>query len=74
VSTPRDFAEFNARKPVIGVRFTSVDEWRIVADAARRAGMSLCAYLRTTAVREATRGNQPSNSKTDRTLAKPRTA
>ena len=67
-----DHNEFNRRKPVLHVRFRDVDEWALVVDAAARRGLTLCGYLRTIALEDASHGSQSRNRETYRALATPR--
>lgn len=68
----RDYAGYNARRPVAHVRFSNPDEWALVVSAAARRGQTINAYLRTIAL-EVSLGNQQSNPKADRALATTRT-
>jgi hypothetical protein len=59
----------NQRFPVAHVRFSSVDEWQIVASEAERRGVSLSALLRTLAVEGCLRGGLQTHHQTNRALA-----
>ena len=68
---PRDYAAYNARRPVAHVRFGNADEWALVVSAAARRGITVNRYLRTVALEDASHGNQQSDRQTHRALATP---
>jgi hypothetical protein len=66
-TSTRDEKAHNARLPVAGVRFQSVDEWKLVVRAAERRGVTVSTYLRTVAIEAA--NEQPNTRATYRALA-----